>query len=219
MKNLRFLVTYHGLPALFLIIYLVGLLLFFLPFTRDLFIAATPFNLVLVAVAIFYYHKGWNAKTMVLLSVIFVLSILIENIGVATGKLFGVYTYGIGLGVKVVHVPVLIGLNWIILVYGSNGLVSKFTSNSFLKIVGASVAMVLYDGLLEIAAPAMKMWEFTPIRPPFENYLVWFIMAIVFQIGIEVFKVNTDNKPARALFVIQLLFFLFITIGGLFLEI
>ncbi|MFT4679502.1 MAG: putative membrane protein [Flavobacteriales bacterium] len=214
MKNLKFLTSYMGLPLLFVFFYSVGLLLFFLPFTRDLFIVITPYTVILVSAAVFYYHKEWNAKSIGILVAIFVLSILVENIGVATGKLFGVYSYGVGLGVKILHVPVLIGLNWIVLVYGSNGLVSKYVSNTFLKIIGASLLMVFYDCILELAAPLMDMWEFVPNSPPIQNYVLWFLMAIVFHTGIEIVKVNTNNKPGQSLFIIQVVFFLIIAIGN-----
>ena len=214
MKNLKYLTSYDGLPLLFGIFYSVGLLLFFLPSTRDFFFGITPYTLILVTVAVFYYHKGWNAKTIAIFVAIFALSILVENIGVASGKLFGVYAYGSGLGVKIYHVPVLIGLNWFVLVYGSNGIVSRYVSNTYLKILGAALLMVIYDGVLEFAAPLMDMWEFATASPPIQNYVVWFILAVFFQAGIELAKVDTRNKPGESLFVIQIFFFIIIAIGN-----
>jgi bisanhydrobacterioruberin hydratase len=214
MKSLKYLTSYHGLPLLFVIFYSVGLLLFFLPISRVLFVGITPYTLVLVSLAVFYYHKVWNAKTIAVFSSIFVLSILVENIGVASGKLFGVYEYGLGLGIKMYHVPILIGLNWVVLVYGSNGLVSKHVSNPFLRIIGAAVLMVIYDCVLELAAPLMDMWQFFPDKPPIQNYMGWFILAILFHGTIVVAKINTRNEPGESLFIIQVFFFLIIAIGN-----
>jgi putative membrane protein len=214
LKKIKFLLSYKGLPWLFTIFYSVGLLLFFLPSTKDLFIEITPYTLVLVSFAVFYYHREWNLKTIAVLAAIFILSLLIEIIGVATGKLFGVYSYGVGLGFKISHAPILIGLNWVFLVYGANGIASKLTSNIFQKVIGASLLMVLYDCILELVAPSMKMWKFTPITPPIQNYIMWFIMAITFQLSIEKVKVNTKNYPAQLLFVIQVIFFLIIALGN-----
>jgi putative membrane protein len=134
---------------------------------------------------------------------------------VSTGKLFGVYSYNESLGFKVVGVPVMIGLNWVILVYGSNAVVSKITSDSILKIAAASALMVIYDLVLEKAALLMKMWKFEDASPPFRNYLMWFLLAVLFQTAIEIFKLNTKNKPARALFIIQFFFFTAIVIYSL----
>ena len=89
------------LPFTFIIFYLVGLALYFTPSTHNLFILITPYTLVLVTAAIFLHHKEWNIKTIAVLVSIFILSIVAEIIGVATGKLFGVYAYGGGLGFKI----------------------------------------------------------------------------------------------------------------------
>ncbi len=214
-RTLKYLVN-EGLPITFIVFYCVGLALYFTPFTHNLFIYITPYTLVLVAVAIFAHHKKWNTKTIAVLSSIFVLSLVTEIIGVATGKLFGVYAYGEGLGVKIAAVPVVIGLNWVFLVYASNGIISKYTSNHAWIIVGGASLMVLYDIVLEKAAPLMDMWAFSKNDPPMNNYVVWFLMALVFNGFVQVFKINTHNVPARWLFFSQFGFFIIIVIHNIF---
>ena len=200
----------EGIPLTFIIIYFVGLVIYFIPLTRDLFILITPYTLFLVTVAIFSHHKEWNTKTVAVLASIFILSIVIEIIGVATGQLFGVYEYGKGLGVKIADVPVVIGLNWIFLVYASNGIISKYTSKNILIVLGAASLMLVYDIVLEKAAPLMDMWVFSENNPPTNNYVMWFLLALLFNVALQVFKVNTINKPARWLFFSQLGFFVII---------
>ena len=208
-KTLKYLVN-EGLHFTFIVFYIVGLALYFIPYTHELFKLITPYTLVLVIVAIFFHHKVWNSKTIAVLTSIFILSIVTEIIGVATGKLFGEYSYGAGLGVKIADVPLVIGLNWVLLVYGSNAIISKYTSNNLLLIIGASSLMIVYDIVLEKAAPLMDMWEFSDNNPPVDNYVVWFLLALFFNGLIQIFKINTDNKPARWLFFIQLVFFVII---------
>ncbi|MGK0386565.1 MAG: putative membrane protein [Patiriisocius sp.] len=200
----------EGIPITFTILYFVGLALYFIPLTRNLFILITPYTLVLVTVAIFSHHKDWNIKTIAVLAGIFTLSIVIEIIGVATGAIFGVYEYGKGLGFKIADVPVVVGLNWIFLVYASNGIISKFTSKNILIILGAASLMVVYDIVLEKAAPLMDMWVFSENNPPANNYVMWFLLALLFNVALQVFKVSTVNTPARWLFFIQLGFFVII---------
>ncbi len=202
----------EGLPITFIVFYCVGLGLYFTPLTHNLFMLITPYTLVLVTVAIFSHHKEWNTKTIVVLASIFMLSIFIEIIGVATGKLFGTYAYGNGLGIKIADVPVIIGLNWIFLVYASNSIISKYTSKNIPIIVGAAALMLLYDILLEKVAPLMDMWLFSKNDPPVSNYVVWFLLALVFNWAIQQFQINTDNRSARWLFFIQLVFFVIIAI-------
>jgi len=166
--------------------------------------------------AIFSHHKKWNIKTIVVLASIFILSILIEIVGVATGKPFGVYEYGKGLGVKIADVPIVIGLNWVFLVYASNGIIAKYTSKNSLIILGAALLMILYDILLEKVAPLMHMWQFSKNDPPINNYVSWFLLALCFNWAIQYFKVNTRNRPARWLFFIQLIFFAIIVVYNTF---
>ena len=204
------------LPFTFIIFYLVGLALYFTPSTHNLFILIIPYTLVLVTAAIFLHHKEWNIKTIAVLVSIFILSIVAEIIGVATGKLFGVYAYGGGLGFKIANVPVVIGLNWIFLSYASNSIISKYTSKKIPIIIGAASLMVIYDILLEKVAPLLYMWEFSNNKPPINNYVVWFLIALIFNWGIQTFKINTHNRPARWLFFIQLGFFIVIVIHHIY---
>jgi len=202
----------EGLPITFIVFYGIGLVLYFMPLTHDLFIRITPYTLVLVAAAIFSHHQEWNVKTMLVLAGIFVVSTTIEIIGVSTGKLFGVYSYGEGLGVKIADVPIVIGLNWVFLVYASNSIISKYTSKNIPIIVGAASLMVLYDILLEKVAPLMDMWVFFKNDAPVSNFVVWFLMALFFNWAIQKFKIATLNRPARWLFFIQFVFFIVIAI-------
>lgn len=202
----------EGLPIAFIVFYFFGLVLYFTPITNTMFMLSTPYTLVLVAVAIFLHHKEWNLKVVSVLVGIFILSFITEIIGVATGRLFGTYVYGQGLGAKIADVPVIIGLNWVFLTYASNSIVSKYTSKNIPIIVGAALLMVLYDILLEKVAPLMDMWSFSKNDPPVSNYVVWFLLALVFNWAIQKFKIDTQNRPARWLFFIQLGFFVIIAI-------
>ena len=219
MNNFVKLISKDRLPLSFVIFYFVGLGLYIIPATRQLFLIITPYTLVLIAIAMFYHYEEWNLNTSIVLFSIFVASIGVEICGVASGKLFGVYSYGTSLGYKIANVPVIIGLNWIILVYGSAAVVSALTTSNILKIVGGSALMVVYDFVLEKAAPLMNMWKFEKGYPPFQNYIVWFVMAIIFHFAVNVFRLNTNNKPARAVFIIQFFFFLIIvTYSLIFLQ-
>ncbi len=202
----------EGLPITFIVFYCVGLALYFIPFTHNLFVIITPYTLVLVSLAVFLHHKDWELKTMIILASIFIVSIIIEIIGVTTGKLFGEYEYGKGLGIKIADVPIIIGLNWVFLTYASNSIISKYTSKSTLIILGAALLMVLYDILLEKAAPLMDMWVFSKNEPPLNNYIVWFLLALLFNWVIQIFKINTNNRPARWLFFVQFVFFIILVI-------
>ncbi|MFK7812111.1 MAG: carotenoid biosynthesis protein [Maribacter sp.] len=206
----------EGLPIAFMIFYCGGLVFYFTPLTHNIFVSVTPYTLVLVAVAIFSHHKEWNKNTIAVFGSIFIISIIVEILGVATGKIFGVYEYGRGLGIKIADVPIVIGLNWVFLAYASNSIVSKYTSQNNFVIVGAASLMVIYDVLLEKVAPLMEMWRFADNDPPINNYVVWFLLALIFNTAIQYFKINTRNRPARWLFFIQFCFFVIIVIEHIY---
>lgn len=77
---------------------------------------------------------------------------LIELIGIITGLIFGEYAYGSGLGLKLFDVPLIIGLNWAILVFATAALTQQFLWPTWLKATLAATLMVAYDFFLEPVA-------------------------------------------------------------------
>lgn len=198
-----------------IIFYLVGLFLYFIPYTKEIFFWVLPLQLILVNAILFYHHKGFNLKAIVLFLFIFISSWLTEFFGTTYGKIFGEYVYLDSLGLKILHVPILIGLNWVMLVYASNALAGKLIKkNKVLKVILAAFLMIMYDVIIEFIAPEMRMWEFTQAYPPLKNFISWFVMALVYNSLIEIFKIHTDNKAARVLILVQSGFFLIILISG-----
>ena len=78
---------------------------------RQWFIQATPFCLLLYFLLLIINS---NSKNVFYLLIVFIWGMLAEIIGVNTGLIFGSYNYGDSLGIKVMDVPILIGINWII---------------------------------------------------------------------------------------------------------
>ena len=201
------------MPMVFVRFYAVGLLLFMLPYTRPLFISITSLSLLLTIAAVFYFHRQWNARTVLWFAFIAVSSFFLEMEGVHSGKLFGSYYYERGLAPLVSGTPLIIGLNWLFLVYGSHAIISRYSNSPWIRIFLGSLLMIAYDVVLEWVAPAMRMWHFDGGYPSMQNFLVWFAAALVYHTGFVLFGIRTDNMPARALFLIQIAFFIII---GLF---
>lgn len=201
------LVSAEELPKNFLRFYAVGLLLFMLPPTRPLFVHITALTIMLVLIAVFYHHKIWDLKTICMFVLVAVSSYLIEAKGVASGELFGIYQYDSGLGIKLFHTPIIIGINWLFLVYASNSIATRITNRALYKILLGAMLMVGYDLVMELAAPPMNMWHFDSFYPPMANFIMWFVVSCLFHTLFVIFKIDTDNTPARSLFWIQMLFF------------
>lgn len=176
--------------------------------TRDAFIRLTPLALLLCLAAILIYHRSETpGKDALISGVIFFAGFLVETIGVNTGKIFGSYAYGEGLGIKVLNTPLLIGINWVVLTYCTAVITDSLSVSQVIKVPAASALMVFYDLIMEQVAPVMRMWSFED-GIPFQNYVSWFIIALVFHAFIRIAGLRFSNKIASFVFIIQLIFFL-----------
>ena len=201
-------------------VYGVGLAGMLIPFTRELFKIITPLNLVFAAVFLFY-GKVPSRRVIVTGIIIAVTSFLIEAAGVNTGRIFGEYTYGKALGPALLNTPVIIGLNWFLLIYCTNvisrqiwdSLPRKLSERSgsplktaFIIIMG-SLLMVLYDLFLEPAATRLDMWSWEGGIIPLRNYLGWFVFSSLFHTLVKIWGEEEINRKALPLFAVQVGFF------------
>lgn len=205
-----------GLLIGFLILYFsVGITLFLVDATRPLFTILTSWSLLLTFSAVLIFQKEWSLKLGLAFMLVFVSTLMIEIIGVNTGVLFGSYIYGPAFGPRILHTPILIGLNWLILVYCSAAITNKYLKNKASRIVTASLLMVGYDLILEYVAPIMDMWSWETPYPGIRNFLMWFLTAILMHLIFHWLGLRISNKPARYLFYIQVSFFGIIAISSL----
>ncbi len=136
---------------------------------------------------------------------------LVEWLGVQYGLLFGDYSYGNNLGLKWDGVPILIGCNWVILVFITATIANAFIKKSLYAALVASLLMVLLDLPMEIVAPKFDFWSF-PLNAPWNNYFSWFMIAFVMHIIYQRFQIKGDLNFSSHLYISQLLFFVYFTI-------
>src|SRR5947209_2799209 len=112
-----------------LIFYMVGRLGLGSERYSHTFQALIPLNLILSACFAFAYEERKNFSFLLRCALIFVAGWLIEWLGVHTGFIFGHYQYGNGLGFKIQRIPLLIGLNWLLLIYSVSCLLAPLKMN------------------------------------------------------------------------------------------
>lgn len=191
-----------------LIFYCVGLLGFVIHYTNNLFKILIPYALITNFFVLFYFHKSKQIrKDIIIFLIIFLGGLIVEIIGVKTKIIFGNYTYGNGLGLKIFNTPIIIGLNWLFLTYTTTTIVDKLKTSNFVKIVLASLLMIIYDIVLEQVAPCIDMWSWKNDIVPLQNYVAWFVLALVFNTLIKTFKVNTKNTLSVIILCCQFVFF------------
>jgi len=192
--------------------YAIGLIGLIVPITHNLFVELVPYSLLLSYVVVFFFHNKLNNKKLIIVFVlIYILSLMIEIIGVNYKFVFGEYIYGDSLGYKFLCVPILIGANWLFLIYSTSSIYNYFKINSTLKIVLASLTMVIYDFVLELNAPKLDMWYWKSNYPPIQNFVAWFLISIAFHSLIKLFNIDIKNEIAITLFIIQFIFFTILT--------
>lgn len=190
------------------VFYAVGVLGFLFPVTKPLFIAITPFAILLSVYLLALYHTKFNSLQVIIFCFVFLFGFLVEAVGVNTGLIFGNYNYGSGLGFKLYNTPLLIGVNWLFLTYTASSIANKLSSKTGLQLMIAPSIMLFYDFILEHVAPQMDMWSWNGDSIPLKNYLAWWVIGFVFVALLKIFKVSTQNPLSLFLFCCQYLFFL-----------
>lgn len=195
-----------------LIFYTVGVIGFLVPQSRNIFTLITPVALLLGTYLLAVYHAGYSGRTLLAFALIFLSGFFIEVAGVKTHAVFGSYSYGRTLGIRLFETPLLIGINWLFLTYSATSVVSRFVKRDFLIVLTAPLLMLGYDLLLEQAAPKMDMWQWQDGTIPVRNYIAWYITGCVFTAILRLFRVEVKNPLALILFVCQAVFFTLLSI-------
>jgi len=177
------------------------------PPTRPLFEKATPFNLLLSATLLFSFHKDWNAYFFIFMFITMLSGFFIEVAGVHTALIFGSYEYGPTLGLKVWEVPLVIGINWLILVYCTGVICHKLSVNILTKTALAGLMMVLLDVLIEPVAIVHNYWQWKENEIPLQNYAGWYASSFLLLWIFYKMPFGKQNAFARYLYIIMISFF------------
>ncbi len=194
-------------------VYLVGIIGFIV--IRPVIILLTPYILFLFGFVILFKIFVDNGKKVIAFYMyIFLLALLIEIIGVKTGIIFGKYAYGSVLGPEIYKVPLLIGLNWVVVVFSWNYFAADLlkVKNNFIRSLTAGVFSVIFDILMEPSAIAFSFWKWNGGSVPFQNYVAWFVISFLFSLSLKNIKYKS-NLPWIYI-IVQSLFFLILDIGG-----
>ncbi len=202
-QNKRLIIAQIVVAAL----YLVGAVGLSIPEYRPLFQSLTPAQLLVTLVLILSFHRGWTDVFPIVAALVFWIGFGSEVIGIHTGLLYGDYVYGPTLGPKLWEVPIVIGVNWFILVYLTGSIFSKSIGNDYYAAFMGAAAMTAFDYVMEPVATALDMWYWKFDVIPLENYLGWF--GVSFLIHLIYRKANFEKYNPLSVFLLiaMILFF------------
>lgn len=195
-----------------LILHLVGIAGLYWEASRPFFQLITPLHLVLVTGLLLVFHTGFNRHFLVFAFNAFAIGMVTEIVGVNTGLIFGEYHYGPVLGPKILGVPVMIGVNWFLMVYVTGGVWYRILENDILAALAGAVLMVAMDLSMEPVAIKLDFWQWETGGIPLSNYLSWFFIAFVIQMLYRKLTFPRDNKLNFFVFINLLLFFFVLAI-------
>ena len=192
---------------LLFILHFVGGVALSMDTVKSMFLTLTPFNLALTFVLLIWGNEDFSFNFFKVISVLFLIGFFVEVLGVYSGLLFGEYHYGKTLGFQFLGVPLIIGVNWVLLVVSSFAVSSYFVSNSILTVVLSSVIMVLLDLMIEPVAIRLDFWHWQAEVIPLQNYLMWFLVALLMNWILTYNRFKFNVKLGFGLLISQVLFF------------
>jgi putative membrane protein len=211
-----------AIAVLFHAVGLIGILFF----NRQFFVQATALNLLLMFVLLLWTQQEKNGFFLLFVVAAILFGLGAEIVGVNTGALFGDYTYGNVLGYKFMKVPLIIGINWFVIIYccgiGIHTLLMKainrisaetktkpITLKAISVIVDGATIAVFFDWIMEPVAAKLGFWKWADDgEPPFYNYVCWLMVSNIILAVFHFSKFNKQNKFAVNLLLIQMMFFL-----------
>lgn len=172
---------------------------FFSPFT--------PYTLVLTCFVFLIHNSVADKKFLIAFFSIAFLGFVIEVIGVDTGMIFGKYAYGEGLGYKFLDVPLIISINWSMLICAGIITVSRIFKNKIVVLTVSAVLVTLIDVIIEQVAPKLDFWLFEGGMPGLQNYISWVGVAFFTAYFFYPTIIKGNRNVALTLLILQIIFF------------
>lgn len=164
-------------------------------------------NLLLSFILVMIFHRSFDSRFFIFCLFSFIVGMAAEIAGVNTGYVFGSYHYTPSFGWQIMGVPVIIGINWILLSYVCGVVVAGYFRRKVFRIIVAGILMVLIDLLLEHFAIRHHFWVWASSSPPLWNYISWLFISIIIQIA-YVKLIPDTNNPLGGYYLIILSLFL-----------
>ena len=199
---------YRPVLTILILAYLAGTVGLQVPSLSPLFRSLVPFNLLGSLALLLLFHTDWKPSFLFYCILAIMLGFLVEVLGVHTGFVFGMYQYGATLGWKLWEVPIIIGINWLMLTYCCGVICDQLNVPIYLKTILAASVMVLLDLWIEPVAIQLDFWSWLEPEIPIRNYLGWWIVSLIILSIWYGLPFRKQNRLAAPLLLLQFVFFI-----------
>ena len=167
---------------------------------------AVTWTIVLLGAAVAVTHagisRGWRTGVGVLLLVAGT-AVLVEAIGLATGFPYGEYRYGDVLGPRLLGVPFLVPLAWLMMAWPSWVLAARLARRPVARVAVAAAVFAAWDVVLDPQMVQAGYWTWAHPRPglpgidtvPLTNLGGWLLAGLLLMALLEVLVARTATAP------------------------
>jgi bisanhydrobacterioruberin hydratase len=192
-------------------LYLVGLI-GLKSYWAEIFKVLSAIQLVVSSTLVLTSIPKFTKSFVLRFALIMFLCFIIEVVGVMTSYPFGAYYYGSNLGLKILGVPLVIALNWALLIYSAKVFFLKYCSNKYLTAFVSASLLTGLDFLIEKLAGELGFWFWIADTIPLQNYISWFCIAFFCSLMLK----EDDCKPNRIATINLFLILIFFMLLNLF---
>lgn len=188
-----------------ILVYVSGAIGFIL--NPDFFSPFTPFTLLLTCIVFLIHQPVTNTNYILTFCLIVLIGFIVEVAGVKTGLVFGEYYYGDALGYSFLGVPLIISVNWGLLINAGNIISNNFSDNVIIKSVWAAVIITSVDFLMEQVVASLNFWHFKNNLAGIHNYIGWFTVSFLISLLFQKNLTFGNKKIAISIISLQVYFF------------
>lgn len=191
-------------------LYASGLVAHLIPSLYPLTRYTTDFFLLVInsALLFFVYRRHGDVRLWWWAALTYLGTFAVEALGVATGRIFGVYAYGATMQVQWLGVPLVIALNWTVLTLAVNDLVIHVVRSPWPGALLSGVLIAGYDFFIEPVAIRLDYWQWAGGQIPIRNYVAWAIVAFGFSLPLRLLRIRFQSRLLLLYLAVQWVYFL-----------
>lgn len=170
-------------------------------------VSLTAINLLITTMLMLWNYELVDNRLILACVFTYFTGLAVEIIGVQTGVLFGVYSYSGLLGLRILGTPLMIGVNWLLMIISVWSISILFFKRLPLAAAMGAALMVLMDLLIEPFAIFFNLWTWENNDPPLQNFIAWFAISFLILLVFGKLVGDRRNQIAAFSYFIMLIFF------------